>query len=282
MSEHSTGSGTGAGTGSGTGASTGSSTVGEGHETAVQTLRVDRTLVIGLDRPAKRNAINPAVTRGLDAALNLLEDDDDLWCAVLAGGPTVFCAGADLVEGVGEPTPRGGIAGIIERRRTKPLIAAVEGAALGGGLELLLTCDLVVASRAATFGFPEVRRGLLADFGGVFRAPRVLPANVARELLLTGEAMDADRAERLGFVNRLVEPGLALDVALGLAATICGNAPVAVRETLALANREINGDAESADFARSHEALGRLLHTEDLAEGVAAFRERRSPQWRGR
>lgn len=253
----------------------------ESDEVAVRTIRLERTLIIGLDRPAKRNAINGAVTRGLDEALNLLEDDPDLWCGVLAGGPEVFSAGADLAEGPGEPTARGGIAGIMSRVRPKPLIAAVEGYALGGGLELVLCCDLVVASRGTRFGFPEVRRGLLPDFGGVFRAPRVLPANVAREMLLTGEPIEAERAERLGFVNRLVEPGTALDTALGMAAAICANAPLAVRESLALAQREINGD-ETEDWELSHAALGRLLATEDLAEGVQAFFERRDPVWRGR
>lgn len=248
---------------------------------AVRTLRVERSLIIGLDRPAKRNAINGEVTRGLDEALNLLEDDDDLWCGVLTGGPSIFCAGADLSEGPGAPTERGGIAGIMSRVRPKPLVAAVEGYALGGGLELVLACDLVVASRTATFGFPEVKRGLLPDFGGVFRAPRVLPANVAREMLLTGEPIGAERAERFGFVNHLVEPGTTLDRALGLAATICGNAPLAVRETLALAQREINGE-ESEDWTASHAALDRLLHSADLTEGVQAFLERRDPVWRAR
>ena len=250
-------------------------------EPAVRTIRVERTLIIGLDRPAKRNAINGAITTGLDEALNLLEDDDELWCGVLTGGPEVFSAGADLAEGPGEPTERGGIAGIMSRTRPKPLIAAVEGYALGGGLELVLCCDLVVAARDAVFGFPEVKRGLMPDFGGAFRAPRVLPANVAREMLLTAEPIDAERAERLGFVNRVVDPGAVLDVALGLAASICRNAPLAVREALAVANREIHGD-ETEDWANSHAAHERLLATEDLVEGVGAFFERRDPQWRAR
>lgn len=250
-------------------------------EVAVQTIRVERTLIIGLDRPAKRNAINPAVTQGLDEALNLLEDDPDLWCGVLTGGPHFFSAGADLAEGPGESTERGGIAGIMSRVRPKPLIAAVEGFALGGGMELVLCCDLVVASTEARFGFPEVKRGLMPDFGGVFRAPRVLPANVAREMLLTGEPIGAARAEALGFVNRLVEPGATLDVALGLAATIATNAPLAVRESLALAHAEINGD-ETASWAASDTAHQRLLASEDVAEGIGAFFERREPVWRGR
>lgn len=249
--------------------------------TAVQTLRAERTLVIGLNRPTKRNAINGEVTGGLDEALNLLEDNDDLWCAILTGGPEVFCAGADLAEGPGEPTERGGHAGMTSRKRTKPLIAAVEGYALGGGFELVLSCDLVVASRTATFGFPEAQRGLLAGFGGAFRAPRVLPANVATELLLTGQPLDAERAERLGLVNRLVEPGLALDVALGLAATICANAPLAVREALALARHEVHGD-ETDDWQASDAALARLGASADVAEGITAFFERRDPQWTGR
>ncbi len=248
---------------------------------AVQTLRHDRTLIIGLDRPAKRNAINPAVTRGLDEALNLLEDDDGLWCAVLTGGPAVFCAGADLADGPGEPTERGGIAGIMSRVRTKPLVAAVEGYALGGGLELVLCCDLVVASRTASFGFPEVKRGLMPDFGGVFRAPRALPVSSISRATLTGEPIGAERAERLGFVNRLVEPGTALDVALGLAATVSGNAPLAVRAALALANDEVNGD-ETASWAASHAAHERLLASADVAEGITAFFERREPRWSGR
>jgi enoyl-CoA hydratase len=155
---------------------------------SVQTSREGNVLVITLDRVPKRNALNPDITAGLDAALNLLEDDPALWCGVLTGGTEVFSAGADLTCGPGEPTPRGGLVGIITRTRSKPLIAAVEGFALGGGPEIVLCCDLVVASKTATFGFPEVKRGLMPDFGGAFRIPRVLPANVARELLLTGES----------------------------------------------------------------------------------------------
>ena len=242
--------------------------------------RVDQILVITLDRPNKRNAINEVMTAELDRALNELEDDGDVLCGVLTGRGPVFCAGADLAIGPGQPTERGGAAGIITRRRAKPLIAAVEGAALGGGLEILFCCDLVVAARTASFGLPEVKRGLIPDFGGAFRVSRVLPANVARELLLTGDTIDAIRAERLGFVNRLAEPGATLDDALALARTVCANAPLAVRAALDIVNAEVKGD-ESQAWARSDAAHAHLLGTRDVAEGVGAFLERRTPRWSG-
>jgi enoyl-CoA hydratase len=247
---------------------------------SVQTGREGNVLVITLDRVQKRNALNPDITAGLDAALNQLEDDPALWCGILTGGTEVFSAGADLTIGPGAPTERGGLVGIITRRRSKPLIAAVEGLALGGGLEMVLCCDLVVASQTASFGFPEVKRGLMPDFGGAFRIPRVLPANVAREMLLTGDNLDAARAERLGFVNILTDPGQALAGALALAGRICANAPLAVRESLSVVNDEINGD-EAETWVRSDAAHARLLGTNDVTEGIGAFFERRPPHWTG-
>jgi enoyl-CoA hydratase len=247
----------------------------------VDSERRGRILVITLRREQKRNALDSAITAGLDAALNELDDDPELWCGVLTGGSSVFSAGADLSSGPGDPTPRGGIVGIINRQRTKPLIAAVEGYALGGGMELVLCCDLVVASSTASFGLPEVKRGLMPDFGGAFRVARVLPANIAREMLLTGESLSAERAERLGFVNVLTEPGKALDAAVDLAETVCTNAPLAVRESLAMLNAEIAGD-ESDAWDRSHAAHARLLQSADMREGVEAFFARRPPRWQGR
>jgi enoyl-CoA hydratase/carnithine racemase len=248
---------------------------------SVETVRHDRVLVVTLTREAKRNALNADITAGVDAAMNELEDDPGLWCGILTGGSQVFSAGADLGAGPGEPTERGGLVGLIERHRTKPLIAAVEGYALGGGLELVLCCDLVVASTTATFGLPEPKRGLMPDFGGAFRIARALPANIARELLLTGEPLDARRAEAFGFVNLLTGPGAALEGALGLAAKVCANAPLAVREALAIVNREINGD-ETETWERSHAAHARLLASDDVREGVGAFFDRRAPTWTGR
>jgi enoyl-CoA hydratase/carnithine racemase len=247
---------------------------------SVEVERRGRVQVVTLQREAKRNALDAEITAGLDAAMNELEDDPELWCGILTGGPRFFSAGADLGGGVGEPTPRGGIVGLINRRRTKPLIAAVEGFALGGGMELVLSCDLVVAARNAEFGLPEARRGLMPDFGGAFRVAKVLPANVARELLLTTDTLGAERAERLGFVNVLTEPGGALDGAVALAERICEHAPVALRESLAIVNAEISGDEDDA-WARSHAAHERLLATEDFREGIDAFFGRRPPTFRG-
>jgi len=248
---------------------------------SVEVERRERVLIVKLSREPKRNALDPSITAGLDAAMNELEDDPALWCGILTGGEKFFSAGADLSVGPGEPTPRGGLVGLIERRRTKPLIAAVEGFALGGGMELVLCCDLVVASTSATFGLPEPKRGLMPDFGGAFRVVRMLPPNVAREMLLTGADLGAERAERLGFVNLLTEPGRAVEGALELAARICANAPLAVREALAIANTEIAGD-EASSWQRSHAAHARLLASEDVREGIGAFFERRAPVWRGR
>ena len=248
---------------------------------SVVTERRERILIVKLDREAKRNALDASITQGLDAALNELEDDPELWCGILTGGTKFFSAGADLAAGPGEPTPRGGIVGIISRQRSKPLIAAVEGFALGGGMELVLCCDLVVAARTATFGLPEPKRGLMPDFGGAFRVTRMLPPNVAREMLLTAESITAERAERPGFVNLLTEPGGALGGAIAMAEKICANAPLAVREALAIANREVAGDEEPI-WERSHAAHARLLASEDVREGITAFFERRPPTWRGR
>ena len=253
------------------------------HMTESDTVRVERrgkVQIITLSREEKRNAINSSITAGIDAALNELDDDPELWCGILTGGTNVFSAGADLSSGPGDPTPRGGIAGMIRRDRTKPLIAAVEGLALGGGFELVLCCDLVVAANTAEFGLPEPKRGLMPDFGGAFRVARVLPANIARELLLTARNLSADRAASLGMVNAVTEPGAALDTALELAELICENAPLAVREALGIVNREIAGD-EDDTWARSDAAHARLLASRDVIEGVGAFFERRPPKWNG-
>jgi enoyl-CoA hydratase/carnithine racemase len=247
----------------------------------VTTERVGHVLVTAIEREAKRNALNAEITAGVDAAMNELEDDPELWCGVLAGTAGVFSAGADLSAGTGQPTPRGGEVGLVRRQRVKPLIAAVEGYAVGGGMELVLACDLVVASTTATFGLPEVKRGLMADYGGPFRVMRALPPNVAREMLLTGDWLDAERAERLGFVNVLTEPGGARAAAVALAERICANAPLAVQASLGVANQVFSAGEDDA-WASSDRRHLALVDTDDCKEGIDAFFARRPPEWKNR
>jgi enoyl-CoA hydratase/carnithine racemase len=244
----------------------------------VSTDRHGRVLVVRIERPEKRNAIDGPTARGIDEALNGFQDDPGLWVAILTGTREVFCAGTDIVAGPGEPTPRGGPYGIIRRRHAKPIVAAVEGLALGGGFEIAMACDLVVASATASFGLPETRRGLVANSGALARAMRCLPLNVARELLLTGARLDARRAHEIGFVNRLAEPGTAVEVALELAEEICVASPTAVSATLA-ALEEQWSDAEDAGWAATHRAEVRIAEGPDKREGLAAFAEKRPPVW---
>jgi enoyl-CoA hydratase len=241
-------------------------------------------LIVTLNRPEQRNAVNGAVSSGIARALDLLDGSSDLRVGVLCANGPAFCAGMDLKAfAAGEPVrdPSRGFAGIVERPPAKPLIAAVEGWALGGGFEIVLCCDMVTAGKSARFGLPEVKRGLAARGGGVFRLPRRLPHALAMELITTGAPLDADRAERFGLVNRLVDDGQALTAALELAAQIAANAPMSVRASKAVA-------IESADwplgegFQRQKEYLEPVFASQDAAEGVAAFKERRDPVWQDR
>jgi enoyl-CoA hydratase len=242
--------------------------------------------VARINRPEARNAVNAAVAQGIEDAIDAIESDDSIWVGILTGEPPVFCAGADLKEiNAGNAallqTERGGFAGIVTRERTKPLIAAVDGPALAGGTEIVLACDLVVASTSATFGIPEVKRSLVAAAGALFRLGRKIPLNVAMELALTGDPISADLAHHHGLVNRLCEPGQALEVASALAEQICANAPVAVRETRKVVVEATNAPDE-VGWKMSFAAMAAAMASEDFSEGLTAFIEKRPPRWTGR
>lgn len=242
--------------------------------------------VLTINRPEARNAVNGEVANGLEAAIDRFEADDEVWVAVLCGNGPVFCAGADLKaindgRGAELQTERGGFAGIAQRERTKPIIAAVDGPALAGGTEIVLACDLLVASTDARFGIPEAKRSLVAAGGGLFRLPKKLPPNIAMELALTGDPIDAERAYHFGLVNELCEPGAALDTALALAARIEANAPLAVRESRRLLLKYEELDVDEG-IRQSNQAIMALASTADFSEGLMAFIEKRPPNWQGR
>lgn len=238
-------------------------------------------LIIRIARESKRNAINRATAEGIDSALNRLEDDPDLWVGVITGTPTVFSAGTDIAERADLRTERGGEYGVIRRERATPLIAAVEGVALGGGFEIALACDAIIAARTATFGLPETRRGLVATSGALFRAARALPPNIARELLISGRTLSADRGHELGLVNEVTEDGQALERALTLAEDICLSSPMAVRETLR-ALRAVTTAADDHGWQVTQRAIEAVLASEDMQEGISAFFDKRAPRWQGR
>jgi enoyl-CoA hydratase len=245
-----------------------------------------RVAVLTINRPEARNAVNGAVAGGFEDGIDRLEADEDVWAGVVAAKGPVFSAGADLKliasGGFAEmETDRGGFAGLVRREHRKPLIAAVDGLALAGGCEIALACDLIVASKAASFGLPEVKRSLVAAAGGLFRLPRAVPRNIALEVALTGDPIDAERAHRHGLVNELVEPGQALDAALALAERICANAPVAVWQTRKVV-LEAASESDERAWEITREALGDVVRTEDFREGPQAFVEKRPPRWKGR
>ncbi|MDP9401382.1 MAG: crotonase/enoyl-CoA hydratase family protein [Actinomycetota bacterium] len=250
----------------------------------VLTERRDDVLLVTLNRPEARNAIDLALAQGVAAAMDELDGDEALRLGVLTGAGRGFCAGMDLKAFLAGERPwvgDRGFAGLVERPPRKPLIAAVEGFALAGGLEVVLACDLVVASQGTRLGIPEVKRSLVPAAGALLRLPQRLPYALAMELALTGDPIQAERAAELGLVNRLTEPGRAVEGALDLAAGISRNGPVAVQA----ATRLLRGSREwtEAEFWRRQDEIALpVFGSLDAQEGASAFAERRDPVWRGR
>jgi enoyl-CoA hydratase len=245
--------------------------------------KVDGIGIITINRPEARNSVNRAVSEGVAAAIDELESSNALQVGILTGAGENFCAGMDLkafVRGENVRIEGRGLAGLTQVKLKKPLIAAVEGYALAGGFELALACDLIVASREARFGLPEVKRGLVANAGGLVRLPRQLPYRIAMQLSLTGETITAAAIATYGLLNQVVEPGGALEAAKALARTIAANAPMA----LAVSKQVIqeSQDWSSTEMFERQAALTKpVFASADAREGATAFAEKRKPVWRG-
>ena len=251
---------------------------------AVLTERRGSVLLITIDRPEVRNAVNAAVAAAVAGALDELDSEDSLSVGVLTGAGGFFCAGMDLGAFVKGESPwfgDRGFAGIAQRAAAKPLIAAIEGFAVAGGMEVALACDLIVAARGAKLGIPEAKRSLVAAGGALLRLPRRMPYHVVMELALTGDPLPAERFHDFGVVNRLAEPGAAVDVALELAAEISRNGPLAVAASKKILQEQYDWPAAEM-FERQGAISGPVFASEDAKEGAAAFKEKREPVWKGR
>jgi crotonobetainyl-CoA hydratase len=259
-------------------------------EEAILTETHGSVMLITLNRPKSGNAINAALGLGLENALHRLDNEPELRAAVLTGSGKIFCAGADLkAVAAGEPLNPGGhrncgVGFLFRHWVRKPLIAAVNGAALGGGTEIALACDLVVAAQTAMFGLPEVTRGLPAAGGGALRLPRQIPLKLAMELLLLGNRVDAQTALDYGLVNRVVPPSQLVSESLAIAEQIAANAPLAVQANKRLAYDGLAyGITQDPELWRWHDEISRqVLRSSDAREGPRAFAEKRAPQWSGR
>jgi len=250
-----------------------------------------KVAIITLNRPEARNAVNGDVASGLEAAIDKLEADSNVWVGVLAANTAgqerpVFCAGADLKainsgQAAALNTKRGGFGGFVYRERKKPVIAAVDGLATAGGCELVLACDMLVASTRSAFGLAEATRNLIAGAGGLFRLPRAIGQSAAMEAILTGEPFSAQRAYELGMVNKLVEPNTSLDAAIDLALRVCKAAPLAVWAS----RKVVLASATESDqnlIDMTNKEFGAVLASEDTKEGLTAFIEKRPPNWQGK
>ncbi|HEY6531922.1 MAG TPA: enoyl-CoA hydratase-related protein [Acidimicrobiales bacterium] len=247
---------------------------------AVLSSRNGPLLHITLNRPDVRNAIDSSVSTGVLAALEELDSDDELRVGVLSGTGRTFCAGLDLRAFAEHGLPKR-IGRLFRHEGRKPLVAAVEGAALGGGLELALVADLVVAADDALLGSPEVRFGLFPGGSALMKLPRTMPLAMVTRLALTGEPITARRAHELGLVVELTPPGGAVEAATGLATTIAANAPLGVQAALELLRR-VPGRAPEELWQEQDQKVAEIFASDDAAEGARAFAERRPPRWTGR
>ncbi|MFT4199920.1 crotonase/enoyl-CoA hydratase family protein [Gordonia sp. (in: high G+C Gram-positive bacteria)] len=261
----------------------------EQPETIVRIERREHVTVLTLDRPKARNAVNRDVTVQLGNALAEFAGDTDQWVCVITGTGDAFCAGADLKaiatgQGIDDPDhPERGFAGVVQHVIDKPIIAAVNGFALGGGTEIVLSCDLVVAAESATLGLPEVKRGLIAGAGGLLRLHKQVPPKIAAEIVLTGRPITSAQALQWGIANRVVPDDKVLDAAIELADEIAKNAPLAVQASKRLM-RESASESDWADpiWQRNAEEFIGLAGTADFLEGPMAFAQKRDPVWTGR
>jgi enoyl-CoA hydratase len=250
----------------------------------VLTERRGEVLLITLNRPEVRNAVNAAVAAGVAGALDELDRDDGLSVGVLTGAGGFFCAGMDLGAFVKGESPwfgDRGFAGIAQRASRKPLIAAIERFAVAGGMEIALSCDLIVAAKGAKMGIPEAKRSIVASGGALLRLPRRMPYHLVMELALTGDPFPAERFHELGVVNRLSEPGSAVDVALELAATLAKSGPLAVAASKRILQEQFDWSTAEM-WERQGEIAGPVMASDDAKEGASAFKEKRDPVWRGR
>jgi len=249
----------------------------------VLTSEEDGILVVTINRPEAKNAMTKAAAEGIAAAMDRLDSDDNLRVGILTGAGGTFCSGMDLkgfLRGESPSIEGRGFGGIVQKPPEKPLIAAVEGYALAGGLELMIACDLVVANAGAKFGIPEVKRGLVAAAGGVMMLPDQIPERIAMELALTGDFIDAARAYELGLINRITD-GEALVAAKELAASIVANGPLAVRVSKQVI-KQSRGWPMDERYTRQTQLIAPVFVSEDAREGAAAFAEKRAPNWKGR
>ena len=249
----------------------------------VLTSEEDGILVVTINRPEAKNAMTKAAAEGIAAAMDRLDSDDNLRVGILTGAGGTFCSGMDLkgfLRGESPSIEGRGFGGIVQKPPEKPLIAAVEGYALAGGLELMIACDLVVASAGAKFGIPEVKRGLVAAAGGVMMLPDQIPERIAMELALTGDFIDAARAYELGLINRITD-GEALAAAKELAASIVANGPLAVRVSKQVI-KQSRGWPMDERYTRQTQLIAPVFISEDAREGAAAFAEKRAPNWKGK